>query len=332
MGGVWFDSLNPTSPPMIVWRHAFPTHIGATLVTADNPSGTISISDLELAGVMIAQQDVLATTRPVRERTIWIASDNRAAVSWATKGSSMSLAARAHLLRFNALHQRAHHYVARHHYIPGPVNAMADAASRRWDLTDSELLTYFDTHFPQATSWQMRPLPSATSAASLIMALSNKRVPLASLLSDMRPPLPPGDYGRPFVPAWESNPTGRPTPTTSLSSKSLPNVTARGPSLPDANPSALGRWRKPYERWVRRTPGWGPLTLGQMLLARWIFASPRLASPGMEEGRPTTTPGQTASIASCVTSPVTCAGRSYTDGNRLRGLPCRRLFLSFAPR
>jgi hypothetical protein len=122
------------------------------LVTSDNPSGSISISDLELTGI-IAHQDVLATTRDVRERTIWTASDNRAAVAWATKGSATSLAARSHLLRLNAMHQRAYRYVARQHYIPGPVNAMADDTSRRWDLTDDALLTHFNIHFPQTSSW-----------------------------------------------------------------------------------------------------------------------------------------------------------------------------------
>ena len=95
------------------------------LPRSDNPTGTLSISDLELTGVL-AHTDVLTQDYNVRKRTIWLASDNRAAVAWATKGFATSLAARLHLLRLNAMHQRAHRYVARHHYIPGRVNAMAD--------------------------------------------------------------------------------------------------------------------------------------------------------------------------------------------------------------
>ena len=140
MGGVWFDVLDDRAPPL-VWRQRFPESIANNLVTAANPTGTISISDLELAGV-IAHQELLRSVRDVRERTIWIGSDNQAAVAWATKGSATSLAARSHLLRINALHQRAHRYVARHHYIPGPVNAMADNAIRRWDLSDHDLGTH----------------------------------------------------------------------------------------------------------------------------------------------------------------------------------------------
>jgi hypothetical protein len=258
MGGVWFDALDSTSPP-ILWRQRFPQRLSQALITAENPSGTISISDLELAGV-IAHQEVVCAARDVSERTLWIASDNRAAVSWATKGSSTSVAARSHLLRLSALHQRAHRYVARHHYIPGPVNAMADDASRRWDLTDDQLLTHFNSTYPQATSWQLQTLTSAINA-SLNGALFKKRATLASLLSVMPPPPPRGGSGRPSVPAWESTPTARGASTPSLFSSSSRNDIALAPSRPDVNPSALARWRKPYERWARRTPDWGPLTL-----------------------------------------------------------------------
>ena len=106
MGGVWFDTLTDDAEP-IVWRQRFAPAVQSDLVTATHPSGRISISDLELAGV-IAQKAVLAATRDVAERTLWIASDNKAAVSWTTKGSSTSLAARSHLLRYNALHQPTH--------------------------------------------------------------------------------------------------------------------------------------------------------------------------------------------------------------------------------
>jgi hypothetical protein len=259
MGGVWFDALDATTPP-ILWRQHFPPHISNALVTPDNPKGTVTISDLDLTGILV-HQDVLATTRDVRERTIWTASDNRAAVAWATKGSATSVAARSHLLRLNAMHQRAYRYVAKQHYIPGPINAMADDASRRWDLNDHDLLTHFNTHFLQTTSWHMRTLPSATNA-SLIGALSNKRATLGSLLNDTPPPSPPGGFGRPSVPAWASSPSDRPTLTTSLFSNCSHNATAPDPSRPDATLSDLARWRRPYERWVRRTPEWGPLTLG----------------------------------------------------------------------
>ena len=111
MGGVWLDALDPATAP-IVWRYHFPPGILSALVTADNPTGNITISDLKLAG-MIAHKDVLAHHRDVVERTLWVASNNRAAVAWSSqKGSGTSVAARAHLLRhlFISTYQLDHIY------------------------------------------------------------------------------------------------------------------------------------------------------------------------------------------------------------------------------
>jgi hypothetical protein len=208
----------------------------------------------------IAHKDVLAHDRNVRKRTVWIASDNQAAVSWSTKGSSTSLATRAYLLRYNALHQRCHRYLPLHHYIHGPVNAMADDASCRWDLHDEDLPTHFDHMYPQTLSWQLQHLPSETNA-SLTRTLCRKRPSSALLDNGALRPKPVGPCGPVSVKrsAWMPSPW-EPT-IASPSSSSMPNATAPGPSPPAATLSALAQWRTPYERWARRMPGWGPLTL-----------------------------------------------------------------------
>jgi hypothetical protein len=90
------------------------------------------------------------------------------------EGSATSTAARSYLLRYNALHQRRHRYVATHSHIAGSSNVMADDASRRWDLTDAKLLSQFDLLYSQALPWQMRPLPSSTNS-DLIGALFKQR-------------------------------------------------------------------------------------------------------------------------------------------------------------
>lgn len=256
MGGVWFPTDTREAP--LVWRSKFPTAVSNALITSDNPHGSISISDLELTG-MIAQKDIVAHASDVRERTIWIAGDNRAAIAWSDKGSSTSVATRAYLLQYNALHQRHHRYLARHHYIPGPVNAMADAASRRWDLSDDAFLTHFNLSYPQATSWRLFPLSSATSSA-LTGALFKKRPHDGFPNNDAPPPPPPGLSGATSAHASVSTPTTSATTPFACCSSS-PIATAPERSLPAATLSALGQWRTPYERWVRRTPVWGPLTL-----------------------------------------------------------------------
>ena len=84
------------------------------------------------------------------------------------------------------------------HYMPGPVNVMADNTSRRWDLSDDALLTHFNTHYPHARSWQMRMLSPATNAL-LIGTLSKTRSSAASPLGKMPLPTPPGPSGRPSI-------------------------------------------------------------------------------------------------------------------------------------
>eukprot|EP00536_Pseudo-nitzschia_multiseries_P009656 jgi/Psemu1/23852/gm1.23852_g len=49
MGGVHFVPLPTGAVHPVMWRHAFPTWISAQLVSLDNPEGSITNSDLELA-------------------------------------------------------------------------------------------------------------------------------------------------------------------------------------------------------------------------------------------------------------------------------------------
>lgn len=256
MGGVWFRRHGAP----IVWRAAFPPHIQAALITHDTPHGSISVSDLELAGI-IAHKDILATTAVTAEHTIWLAGDNRASIVWARKGSATAVTARAYLLRLNALHQRRHRYVAQHDYIAGPVNAMADDASRRWDLTDNDLLTHFSRSYPQTTSWTLHHLSPAMHLA-LIGALSRRRCLPANLRIASPPPPPPGGCGNSSVPRWGSYPISATSPATkSLSCSFLPSATGPGSLPPAAGPSALVQWKTPCVMWRRRSPGWGPRTL-----------------------------------------------------------------------
>ena len=52
-GGVWTSGTQQLQTP-IVWRFQWPPEIQQNLVSANNPQGTISINDLELAGVLLA--------------------------------------------------------------------------------------------------------------------------------------------------------------------------------------------------------------------------------------------------------------------------------------
>jgi hypothetical protein len=108
--------------------------------------------------------------------------------------------ARAYLLLLSTLHQRQRCYAARHHYILGPVNAMADDASRMWHLSDDALLTHIDLHYPQRTYWIVLSLPSALNS-SRICALCRQQPTNAAALSAHRQRQPLGRSERPSVPA-----------------------------------------------------------------------------------------------------------------------------------
>ena len=65
----------------VVWRNQWPDCIKKQLVTPDNPNGTITNSDLELAGGLLHLQALIQYC-DVRERTILSKTDNLSALFW----------------------------------------------------------------------------------------------------------------------------------------------------------------------------------------------------------------------------------------------------------
>ncbi|GKZ00083.1 hypothetical protein MPSEU_000961700 [Mayamaea pseudoterrestris] len=265
-GAVAFVSMPTNALQPILWRARFPPHIEADLVSFDNPHGTITNSDLELFGTVL-HHDVLAHNFDIRERTIHTSHDNTPAVAWQRKGSTTSTGPAAYLLRCQSLHQRTHRYVPLHDYIPGPVNEMADKASRLWHLSDSELLTYFNTHYPQPLPWQLyQPRPEMLS--TMITALSKTRSVPESFLQEPPPRTSIGPHGVTSVLNTISTLSSKPWMTQSQLSKSGQPVTAMADSPPAVNPSALQQWRTPSVRWARRSPAWGPTTFDKIPVAK----------------------------------------------------------------
>ena len=111
-GGVWFPS--PHLPARrgfdnrpILWRLKWPQDIIDSLVTDSNPNGTISNSDLELAGGLL-HLEALAQCFDIRERTVLSKTDNLATLFWQRKGSATTDKVPAYLLRLFGIHQRYH--------------------------------------------------------------------------------------------------------------------------------------------------------------------------------------------------------------------------------
>ena len=259
MGGVHFVPADAGDIVPLLWRSPFPEWICDRLVSDANPHGDITINDLELTG-SIAQHDILAQAADVRERTIHSSYDNTAAVAWQKKGATTTTGPAAYLLRLQSLHQRVHRYIPLRDYIPGTCNAMADALSRRWDLTDTQLLTYFNTHFPQARSWQICHL-TKPMYSRLISALSRRRCDLASLKNTVSEKINIGKSGMLSACTMASILSSANPQTQCHTSKSSPITTVPAESHPAKSPLHLAQFRTPCVRSVRRSPAWGPRIL-----------------------------------------------------------------------
>ena len=272
MGGVWFPPLN-RGPPLsiqqpraarlhrpILWRARFPPKIQAQLVSQDNPAGSITNSDLELAGA-IAQDDVLSSALPdVAHLSTCTFSDNTPAVSWKTKGSTSTQGPAAYLLQTAALHKRHHRYQNELHYLPGRLNTMADDCSRLWQLSDSQLVSYFNSTYPQATTWKLHHLRPAMLSV-LTSNLQTQRLPPESYLHAQQRHARPGQFGLRSATPLMSTRSYRRWPTLSKSSKFLASAGETDESRPVASPTELARWRTPFAWSARNFPAWGPRTL-----------------------------------------------------------------------
>jgi hypothetical protein len=274
MGGIWLPANDSECP--LLWRHRFPASTTDSVVSLDNPAGTLTNSDLELAA-HVAAHDVLTSAYDVREKSVYALSDNSPTISWAQRGSVSTDSVRAYLLRLHALHQRQHRYLSQQSHIPGKDNVLADLLSRQWHLTDSDVLSLFNSRYPQKLPWRLCPLRPRMICA-INSALSKQRCEPASLLNELQSSPPPLINGLPSVP-----------PTTVLStsprksppyhgSSSLHRSTGPTHSLapPVSDPSAIGQWRKPAVLWRRRTPAWD--TQIPAVTQRAVFTKPSASS------------------------------------------------------
>ena len=261
-----WDNHEPSGSHPVIWRATFPPDITASLVSWENPAGAITNSDLELAASLV-HHEAAAQCFDLRERTILSKTDNTPTLFWQRKGSTTTTGPPAYLLCAQALHQRHHRYVPRHDYIPGVENNMSDDASRLHHLSDAALLTHFESHYPQPSSWKLWT-PSPAMLSSVTMALRRQPCEPALLLHEPAVAIATGTAGAPFVTNWPSIPYCLTSRTPSLSSKSLHNAIAPAPSLSNANLSAPVQWRMPYGALRKRSRVWVNPTRGSLRKAK----------------------------------------------------------------
>jgi len=263
MGGVWLPAVSNSNLDPVLWRARFPQHITANLVSYDNPNGTINNSELELAG-LVGHQDILQQEVNCTGRTVVPLSDNTPTVAWHHKGSTSTTGPTAYLLRLNSLHQRHFRYLAKADYIAGPVNKMADDCSRLWHLSDSQLLAYFNSMYPQKRPWKLVHLRPEMHSA-LTLALQKQRPEPLSFLGALAPKMATGAHGRSSLPltrAWTPTSLSSGKPPSYIFSKFSPQDCGEALSHPAVSLSGVDRWRSTYGPSERRSPWWTTRTHG----------------------------------------------------------------------
>ena len=248
-----------------------PPQIQASLISEQNPRGTITNSDLELVAT-IGHVATLAKYHDLRELTVATFSDNALAVAWGTKGSVTTAGPASYLLRTASLHQRAHRYISQMFYIPGPANALADLASRRFDLSDTDLLATLNSRAPHSQPWQMLRLPPDMHLR-LTTDLQRQRLAWPSLASV---PAPKTAFGptigyRSRIP-WAWTRFCRPWTTRSPSSVSLPTGSTMAAPAAVVTRSALTAYTTRSWPSRRSSPQWASRIPGSRLLDTWTRA------------------------------------------------------------
>lgn len=262
-GGAWFpgDSLVPREGWLqntpVVWQLEWPDSIREKLVSSDNPSGTITNSDLELAGGLL-HLDCLAQTFDTRERTIVSKGDNLNTTFWERKGSTTTDSAPAYLLRMFGIHQRFHRYVPRFDYLPGKSNPIADALSRIFNVPVSSIISQLAHLFPQNAGFQVWTPPRELVSA-IISALHRKQSPKESLLAVPAPPSSIMISGSVSPVSWASTPFSKPSRTKYHSYKSSDNEFVTANLQSTAIQSGLDRLKITYGQLHRRSLQWGPM-------------------------------------------------------------------------
>ena len=202
IGGVWTHGKKSLQSQW-VWRLEWPQEIQQRLNSKEHPKGSLSINDLEMAGLLMGWL-VLEQIIPesIQGAHIGLFCDNTSAVAWTNKHSTSTSIIAGHLLRALALRQhvnRTSPLTTVH--IKGEANKMADVASRSFTdkiftQTNTTFLQTFNKTFPlQKNSWREFHIPKKL-ASRVISCLRGEPLAMASWVKITRPEKNIGNAGK----------------------------------------------------------------------------------------------------------------------------------------
>ena len=177
-GGIIMGEADEVVPT--VFRLEWPESVRKLMQTQQNMKGTLTNSDLELAGMVLLFCVMEAVMPSLKHKHVALFNDNTPAVSWTDRMASKSSKLAGGLLRALALrmrHHRASPLTPLH--IRGVHNSISDIPSRsfggtpKWHFpNDLDFLTFFNSQFPLPNqhSWQLFQVSKELSS-KLISAL-----------------------------------------------------------------------------------------------------------------------------------------------------------------
>ncbi len=161
--------ISACTPLVFCWE--WPDNIKQDIISLNNPTGRLTNSDLEMAGIVILWLVIEGICDNLWEKQVTLLSDNLPTISWVTRLASKRSLVAEQLVQALALWLKTMHTCPLTSlHIEGVRNKIPDMPSRSfgsnptWTCTsDAELLTLFNTHFPlpQQQSWTVYRLNCA---------------------------------------------------------------------------------------------------------------------------------------------------------------------------
>jgi hypothetical protein len=228
------------------------------MVTDSNPCGSITNSDIELAGGLL-YLNALSNCFDICKCTILSKRDNLSTTFWEWKGSTSISVAPAYLLCLFGIHQRIHCYIPRFNYTSGASNHVVDALLQNFHLPWSHMLASLSHYLPQTVGCQLWT-PSKHMISAVTLALLRQPSTRESILATSPATPKPGVSGSTSPVTWALTPFSKPSKTKFLSYKSLPSKYILANLKSAEIPSGLNRLKITYGTLCRRSSIWVPKT------------------------------------------------------------------------